>query len=239
MKITKNKIAVVTGASKGIGLAMCIEFAKINYDLIICARDETFLKLAIEKILFENPRTKIYDYLVDVSDAAQLKNFIEKIKEKFDTIDVLVNNAGLYIAGNILDEQDGALEKMLATNLISVYNLTRGLLPLLKNSFRAHIFNLGSVAGTRAYNNGGSYSISKFALHGFSQNLREELKPFNIKVTTVIPGATWSASWEGFEAPHERLMQADDIAKMMVATLHLSNAAVVETITLRPQLGDL
>ena len=239
MKVIKNKLAVVTGASKGIGLATCIELAKANYDLIICARDEVFLKLAIEKILNANANTKIYEYAVDVSNAEQLKGFIEKIKAKFDSVDVLVNNAGLFIPGNILDEQPGALEKMLATNLISVYNLTRGLLPLIKNSSCGYIFNLGSVAGTRAYNNGGSYSISKFALHGFSQNLREELKLFNIKVTTVIPGATWSASWEGFEAPHERLMQADDIAKMMIATLHLSNAAVVETITLRPQLGDL
>lgn len=239
MEHEKNKIAVVTGASKGIGLATCIELAKTNYDLIICARDESYLKLATEKILLENPNTKIYEYSVDVSDAVQLEAFIEKIKEKFDRINILVNNAGLYLPGNITDEQHGSLEKMLATNLISVYNLTRGLLPLIKKANHGHIFNLGSVAGTRAYNNGGSYSISKFALHGFSQNLREELKPFNIKVTTVIPGATWSASWEGFEAPHERLMQADDIAKMMVATLTLSNAAVVETITLRPQLGDL
>lgn len=233
------KYAVITGASKGIGFAMAVALAKENFNLIICSRTSIDLKLAVEKIQTENPKITIDAYIVDVSKPPQLESFVEKIKNRTSYIDVLVNNAGLFIPGNITDEPEGALEQMMLTNVYSVYHLTRGLLPLIKNATRGHIFNLGSVAGTRAYKNGGSYSISKFALHGFSQNLREELKPFNIKVTTVIPGATWSASWEGFEAPVERLMQADDIAQMMVATLSLSNAAVVESITLRPQLGDL
>ena len=104
---------------------------------------------------------------------------------------------------------------------------------------KGYIFNMCSVASEKAYPNGGSYSISKFALLGFSKNLREEMKPFGIKVTSILPGATWSDSWAGFEAPEERLMQARDIAEAVVSALRMSAAAVVEEIVLRPQLGDL
>jgi short-subunit dehydrogenase len=104
---------------------------------------------------------------------------------------------------------------------------------------KGHIFNMCSVASEKAYPNGGSYSISKFALLGFSKNLREELKPKGIKVTSILPGATWSDSWAGFEGPEERLMQARDVAEVVLAALRMSASAVMEDIVLRPQLGDL
>ena len=166
------KYAVITGASKGIGFATAVALAKENFNLIICARTSTDLKLAVEKIQIENPKITIDAYIVDVSKPPQLESFVEKIKNRTSYIDVLVNNAGLFIPGNITDEPEGALEEMMLINVYSVYHLTRGLLPLIKNAKRGHIFNLGSVAGTRANKNGGSYSISKFSLHGFSQNLR-------------------------------------------------------------------
>ncbi len=90
-----------------------------------------------------------------------------------------------------------------------------------------------------AYPNGGSYSISKFALLGFSKVLREELKSSGIKVTAVMPGATWSDSWSGAELPYERLMEAEDIAESILSIYKLGPSAVVEEIILRPQLGDL
>jgi short-subunit dehydrogenase len=104
---------------------------------------------------------------------------------------------------------------------------------------QGHIFNICSIASLQAYANGGSYSISKFALLGFSKNLREELKPHGIKVTAVCPGATLSASWDGFDIDPKRIMEAADIAKMVLAASQLSSMAVVEDIILRPQLGDL
>lgn len=102
-----------------------------------------------------------------------------------------------------------------------------------------HIFNICSIASLQAYANGGSYSISKFALLGFSKNLREELKPKGIKVTAVMPGATMSNSWSGSNIDPKRIMEAKDIASMVYTATHLSPMAVVEDIVLRPQLGDL
>ena len=127
----------------------------------------------------------------------------------------------------------------MAVNLYSAYHLTRLLLPDMKRAKQGHIFNLCSTASHKAYPNGGSYSITKFALLGFSKNLREEMKPFNIKVTSVSPGPTWTASWEGFDGPPDRLMEPEDVASMIWAAYQLSKQAVVEDIQMRPILGDI
>ncbi len=124
-------------------------------------------------------------------------------------------------------------------NLYSAYHLTRALLPLMMESRQGHIFNMCSIASHNAYANGGAYSISKFALLGFSKNLREEMKPYGIKVTAVSPGATMTHSWEGAGVDPNRIMEAKDIAEMVYAASRLSPMAVVEDIVLRPQLGDL
>jgi NADP-dependent 3-hydroxy acid dehydrogenase YdfG len=91
----------------------------------------------------------------------------------------------------------------------------------------------------QAYTNGGSYSISKFALMGFSKNLREELKPHHIKVTAVYPGAVLTDSWGNFDNSKNRIMEASDIATLILSCSKLSISAVVEDIVIRPQLGDL
>jgi short-subunit dehydrogenase len=122
-------------------------------------------------------------------------------------------------------------------NLFSAYHLTRALLPFMGPG--SHIFNMCSVASLKAYPNGGAYSISKYALMGFSENLREELKPRSIKVTAVCPGATWSRSWSGSGVDEDRIMEAEDIAKMVWSAYDLSPQADVETIIMRPIKGDL
>jgi short-subunit dehydrogenase len=101
------------------------------------------------------------------------------------------------------------------------------------------IFNICSIASLAAYENGGAYSISKFALLGFSKNLRLEIKDQGIKVTAVCPGAVYTNSWSGSGVDPKRIMEARDIAKMIYAATQLSPQAVVEDIVMRPQLGDL
>jgi short-subunit dehydrogenase len=102
-----------------------------------------------------------------------------------------------------------------------------------------HIFNICSIAALQAYKNGGAYSISKFAMLGFSKNLREEMKPHNIKVTAIMPGATYTDSWEGSGISAQRIMEAADIAELVYNASRLSPQACVEEIIVRPQLGDL
>ena len=102
-----------------------------------------------------------------------------------------------------------------------------------------HIFNISSIAGLQAYPNGGSYSISKFAMTGLSKALREELKNAGVKVTNVAPGATYTDSWASANLPESRFIQANDIAKLLFDTYNLSTSAVVEELVIRPILGDI
>ena len=153
--------------------------------------------------------------------------------------DILINNAGYFVPGKLMEEADGQLQGQLDTNLFSAYHLTRAILPSMLTKKSGHIFNICSIASLGAYENGGAYSISKFALLGFSKNLRLELKDKGIKVTAVCPGAAYTNSWAGSGVDPKRIMEASDIAKMIYASTQLSNQAVVEDIIMRPQLGDL
>ena len=232
---------VITGATKGIGKAIAEAFAedKQGHTFFLCARDGEALQLTGRELQGRFPRTNIFIKTCDVSDKESVKEFGAWVLDHTEKIDVLVNNAGLFLPGSVESEEDGVLEKMIAVNLYGTYQLTRLLLPAMKQQQSGHIFNLCSIASVQAYANGGAYSISKFAVYGMTQNLRQELKPMGIKVTAVIPGAVLTDSWQGFDNSNRRIMEASDIARMVYTTAHLSPQACVEEIVIRPQLGDL
>lgn len=231
--------AVITGASKGLGKAFARAFAEGGYNLLLCARTEADLKATETTLAREFPGVRVLAAAFDLSREAGAKAFGAWVLENGEAVDVLINNAGRFIPGNLGDEPEGTLEAMMNTNLYSAYHLTRTLLPSMMEKKKGHIFNICSVASLKAYPNGGAYSVSKFALLGFSKNLREELTPHGIKVTAVSPGAAYTASWEGTGIDPERLMRAEDVARMVFAASSLSAQATVEDIIMRPQLGDL
>ena len=231
--------AVITGASKGLGKAFARVFAEGGYNLLLCARTEADLKATETELARAFPGIKVLAAAFDLSREAGAKAFGAWVLENGGAVDVLINNAGRFIPGNLGDEPEGTLEAMMNTNLYSAYHLTRTLLPAMMEKKKGHIFNICSVASLKAYPNGGAYSVSKFALLGFSKNLREELTPHGIKVTAVSPGAAYTASWEGTGVDPERLMRAEDVARMVFAAASLSAQATVEDIIMRPQLGDL
>ena len=229
---------VITGASKGIGRSVAEIFAAHGYNLFLCSRGEATLYKTMEDLLNKFPTVTIKAKPFDLSIKEQAKEFgIWCLK--LGTPDILVNNAGLFEPGSVYNEGEGVLESQLAVNLHSAYHLTRTVLPAMMKEKSGHIFNLCSIASLNAYKNGGAYSISKFAMYGFSKNLREEMKPHGIKVTHVIPGAAYTDSWSGSSVDPKRIMEADDIAKMIFAASQLSPQACVEEIVIRPQLGDL
>lgn len=229
-------IIVITGASKGLGKAFATIFAEQNNTILMCARNEADLKSTVDEL--KNTTAIIYFKAVDVSNKNEVVAFGNWCLT-FGTPNIVINNAGSFLPGSIYNEEDGILEKMIETNLYSAYHLTRVLVPKMMNAKQGHFFNICSIASMNAYANGGSYSISKFAMLGFSKNLREELKPHNIKVTSVMPGAVFTDSWRGSGVDENRIMQDTDIAKMVYAAAQLSPQACVEDIVLRPQLGDL
>lgn len=231
--------SIITGASRGLGKAIAEAFAARGYDLILTSRDPVALAAAAADLAARFPAIAIRSQAADLSDKQQARGFGQWVLDAGIVPGVLVNNAGQFIYGSMLEEAEGTLEHLMAVNLYSAYHLTRVLLPAMMARKAGHIFNISSIAALKAYPYGGAYSISKFALDGFSTNLREELKPHGVKVTTVYPGAAYTDSWAGSGVDPRRIMEAADIAKMVVAATGLSPQATVEEIVLRPQLGDL
>ncbi|HMG83417.1 MAG TPA: SDR family oxidoreductase [Ferruginibacter sp.] len=229
---------VITGASRGIGKAIATAYATEGATLFLSARNELTLYNTVAELQTKFPNSSIKAKAFDLSVKVEAQKFGQWVLS-FGTPGILVNNAGQFLPGNISTEDDGILEETIAANLYSAYHLTRTVVGKMIEAKQGHIFNICSIAALKAYHNGGSYSISKFALMGFSKNLREELKPHHIKVTSVYPGAVMTDSWAGFDNSAGRIMEAEDIAKMILAASKLSHQAVVEEIILRPQLGDL
>jgi short-subunit dehydrogenase len=236
--MSSNKLVVVTGGTKGIGLAVIEKFAAQGFDIATCSRnanDLQQLKSRIESTF----KVAVAVFQADMSDREAVKKFCAGVLDLKQPVEVLVNNAGYFVPGEIATEPEGTLESMIEGNLYSAYYTTRGIVHDMRERKRGHIFNLCSIASIKAYSNGGSYAISKFALLGFSKCLREELKTFNIRVTAVLPGATRTASWEGTSLPDERFMKVEDVAETIYAAYALSERSVIEEILIRPQLGDI
>lgn len=230
---------IITGASRGLGFSMAEAFAREGHNLYITSRSEVKLYNALESLQSRFPDQMIKASPFDISSKTGAVDFGNWVLGFGITPDILVNNAGSFEPGRVTDEPEGQMEMMLNTNFFSAYHLTRILLPSMIKRKSGHIFNISSIAGLQAYPNGGSYSVSKFALTGFSKNLREELKPHSIKVTSIYPGAVYTDSWAGSGISPERIMKPSDISDTVVQISKLSPQAVVEDLVLRPLLGDL
>jgi short-subunit dehydrogenase len=234
-----NPLIVITGGTKGIGQALVERFAVGGFDIVTCARQADDLANLQNQIATNYPNVAIYAKTADVAQKQDVLDFGAYVLALARPVAVLINNAGVFAAGQLHNEPEGVLEQMIETNLYSTYHLTRALVPNMITAQKGHIFNLCSTASITAYANGGSYCVSKFALYGLTKVFREELKPHGIKVTAILPGATLTASWEGVELPPERFMQAQDVAEVIWSAYHLSAGAVVEELIMRPQLGDI
>ena len=234
-----NPLVVVTGGTKGIGKALVERFLGEGFDVITCSRSDNDLR-TLEKEMSERfDNTRLFYQVADLSLKEDLAAFIDFISSKNQFAEVLINNTGVFIPGQIHNETEGTLEKTIETNLYSAYHLTRALVPAMMEQKKGHIFTICSTASIMAYPNGGSYCISKFALLGMTKVLREEMKPHQVKVTAVLPGATFTDSWKGTDLPEDRFMDAKDVADTIWAAYTLSPRAVMEEILIRPQLGDL
>lgn len=234
----KKKNIVVSGASKGIGKAIATLFAAEGHNLFICSRGEASLYKTMEELSARFPDATIKAKPADLGKKEDAIAFGQWCLS-FGEPDILVNNAGLFEPGNVYDEPDGIMESQLSVNLLSAYHLTRTILPSMMKRKSGHIFNICSIASLHAYKNGGAYSISKFALYGFNKNLREEMKAHHVKVTAIMPGAVLTDSWSGFDNSSKRIMEAEDIARLVHSASTLSFQACVEEIIIRPLEGDL
>lgn len=228
--------AVITGATKGIGRAIAEKLASNGFDLAICARTLSDLE-QLKADLEASYKVQVLIQVVDMSNKQAVKTFAQTITKAWGHVDILVNNAGVFIPCELSkEENEEAFEMMMQTNLFSCYYMTQQLLPAMIEQKSGHVFNMCSIASIMPY---GSYAVSKHAMLGFSKVLREEVKEHNIRVTALLPGATYTASWEGTDLPKSRFMKAEDIAAALWSAYELSEHTVVEEMLLRPVLGDI
>ena len=226
--MSTDKIAVITGGTRGIGKSLVNAFLNEGFKVFTSARKSV-----------ESSHEALDIFQADLSQKSEVKRFAAHVQSKVSAIDVLINNVGTYIPGQITTEEDGVFETQLNTNLASTYHVTRALIGLVKKSPKAYIFNVCSTASITPYMNGGSYCISKYAQLGLTKVLREELKEDKIAVTAVLPGATLTSSWEGTELPKERFIDPDSVAQLILTAYQLGDSTVIEEILIRPMEGDI
>lgn len=181
-------IALITGATSGIGKSTAIEFAKNGYDLIMTGRRQERLE-ELKAILTKEYSIKVLNLCFDVRDEKQVEAAINSIPTEFKTIDVLVNNAGL--AAGLSTIQDGKLahwEQMIDTNIKGLLYVTKHISKILIENKKGHIINVGSIAGKEVYANGNVYCATKHAVDALNKGMRIDLLPHGIKVSAVNPG---------------------------------------------------
>ena len=231
--------AIVTGATKGIGLSVVKHLAANNYNLALCARNKTDLQNLVQELSHQYPQLKIFYFEADFSNGEQVKLFAEFVSNHFAFTDVLINNAGLFISSTLFDEAEEDLKNQMQLNLYAPHYLSKHFGRQMKVSRKGHIINICSVASTQLVAAAASYSISKTALLGLTRLLREELMPHSVKVSAILPGSTLTASWEGSQIPADRFIDPDDIARAVISCLNMSPGTNVDEIVIRPLRGNV
>ncbi|WP_316840468.1 SDR family oxidoreductase [Pedobacter gandavensis] len=224
--------AVITGATKGIGRAIAIKLAESGYNVAICARNA--VELEAFKTELSVSGLSVFTYVADLEQKEEVLAFCNAVTGSFARIDVLVNNAGVFLPGSMFDEADEAFEKQLNLNLLAPYYLSKYFGKIMRNQQSGHIFNICSIASKEIVPNAGGYSVTKSALLSLNDVCREELSKYNVKVTAILPGSTLTSSWEGTEIPAERFVQPEDIANTIHTILNLSTGVNVDEVTLKP-----
>lgn len=224
--------AVITGATKGIGRAIAVKLCAAGYDLALVARSSHDLDALRKELALSGQMVKTYQ--VDCAVKAEIYQFLHQVNNEFGFIDVLINNVGVYTPGSLLDEADEVFEQQQDVNVNACYYISKFLGKEMRSKRSGHIFNTCSVASKTPVENGGSYSVTKSAMLSLNHVLRQELAPYNVKVTAFLPGSTKTASWEGTTIPAEKFVQPADIAETLYAILNLSKGANVDEVLITP-----
>lgn len=229
-----EKFAVITGGTKGIGKSIVNKFLNEGFSVITCSRSTK----DFEELQKELKSSKMFFKETDLNKEKDVHSLCDFVSKKTPHIDVLVNNAGIFLPGSAHSGDEKTMTELLMVNFWSAFRLTSHITPGMIKRQKGHIFNICSIANLGVYPPGNMYAISKYALHGYTRALRDELKNESVKVTAVHPGATESDSWKGSGVPSSRLASSEDLAKMIFDAYDLSERTVIEEIIIRPQEGD-
>ena len=229
---------VITGASQGIGRAIAEAFAQEDdARLALASRSQEKLDVVADACRSAGAEALVVP--TDVTDDADVAHLGETVRDRWGVPDVLVNNAGAFTPAPLDETMPDAFREQVDVNLNAAFTVTKAFLDDMVARGSGHIFYMASVAGLQAYPGSVAYCASKHGLLGLARVVREETKADGLRVTTLLPGATRTPSWDGTDLPDERFMDPADIARTVVDTYHLSARSVVEEIVLRPQQGDV
>lgn len=224
-------VAVVTGATQGIGKAIAERFAQAGFDIFITARSNADLMI-IKNDLETRFKVKVFIKTADFAKKSDVVLFAEFVKTNSKSVDVLVNNVGQYMVGNLFENPSDKLLEQINVNLMSAHYLTSALMPVFQAQKRGHIFTLGSLLSVRLREAAANYTISKHALRTWHQLLFEYAREYNVKATMVLPSSTITASW-GEQPNEEEFIQPEHIAETIFDCYNLSGAAVVDEISVK------
>jgi 3-oxoacyl-[acyl-carrier protein] reductase len=229
----KDKCAVVTGATKGIGYAVAESLLKADASVFICARDKSELKRALEKL---SASGAVDGEVCDVRSEEQTRAMLEAAARAFGGVDILVNNAGIGIIGKTVEEMSGdEFRQTLETNLFGVFYACHYAVPLMKKRGGGYIINISSLAGQNAHPKMAAYNASKFGLNGFSEAMMQEVRNDNIKVTAICPGSV-NTFFGGGEPSKDNAwqLQPEDIAQTVMDLLNQNPRSLPSKIEIRP-----
>ena len=233
-----GKVALITGASRGIGLAIARALATQGCHLLITGRNLPQLEKASRELARQKGKAIVQ--ACDVRDPKSVNALAAAARKQFRHVDILINNAGISQASLTVDKLDYETWKdVIDTNLTGTFLVTHEILPLMRRG--GTIVNNLSLAATRVFPGLSAYDASKYGALGFTDTLREELRPKGIRVIALIPGATdtdiWNTLWP--EAPRKKMMSPETVAKALVSALSLPENTTVEEIKLQPTAGSL
>jgi NAD(P)-dependent dehydrogenase (short-subunit alcohol dehydrogenase family) len=232
-----NKIAVVTGASRGIGLAIAQQLAAAGCSLALCARDTKFIP---EQEIADSNDVRVLVHDCDVRNEVSVREFFRAVQGRYIRIDFLINNSGSAHPAATVDELPlDDWRDVIETNLTGTFLCTKAALPLI-NDGGAIVNNL-SIAATRAFASQAGYVAAKHGAKGFTDVLREEVRSRGIRVIALMPGATNTDLWNTFwpHAPRDRMMCAETIANAVVSALDLPPESCVDELVIAPTAGAL
>ena len=234
----RGKVALITGATQGIGLATSRALADEGCNVILCGRNQQ--RLAAAKAELEGKGVRAVALSCDVRDPKSVEQMASKVHKNFARLNLLINSAGIANAFRTVAELDPEeWNDVLATNLTGTFLVTRAALPLMSRG--GSIVNVLSMSSKRAFPNLAAYNASKFGALGFTNTLREELRQEGIRVISVLPGATDTTIWDTLwpEAPRHKMIQPATVAKAILAAVKLPPESTVEELDLMPTGGPL
>lgn len=237
--LRKQPVVWVTGASRGIGYEVAKAFAEIGTQVVVTSRNRRKLASLVRQIERKGGYAKAY--VCDVSSERSVAATAKQILERLGRVDVLVNNAGVTYFKSLRETSRSEFDEVIAANLRGTFLCIKAVIESMVRRRSGHIINVISVAAQNTYTKSSAYSASKAGVLALTNVLREEVRPFNIKVAAVIPGATETQMWR--ESTRDkyghRMMSAEDVAKVVVSIFQAPKRAHIEEIIFRPQLGDL